>query len=196
MRCYHPARMARSLALVAAVVPMLGCGGVTRLVPADRYTVTAPLMLGPGKQPLTACRVIPLSMPPAGCGGVEVRGVEVQQVPGARRLSNGATMTDSVRLVGRWDSTALNLTEPPRRATQSSTSITHLAAEPTPRAVAALKRMVADWQELKRLGILVMECSTDGDNVVLLVPVADQRTVWTLEQRYGPVLVSAWLQRA
>ena len=188
--------MARSLALVAAVVVVFACGGVVRLVPAELYTVTAPLMLGPGKQPLTACRFIPFSIPPPWCGGVEVRGVDVQRVPGARRLSNGATMTDSVRLVGRWDGTALNLTEPPRRATQSATSITHFPAGPTPRAAAALQRVVADEQELKRLGIFVMECTTDGDNVVLLVPVADQHTVRTLEQRYGPVMVSAWLQRA
>jgi hypothetical protein len=55
--------------------------------------------------------------------------------------------------------------------------------------------VAADWNELKRLGIHVLELSTDGDSVSFLLPVADQRTVGTLERRYGPVLVSAWLQR-
>jgi hypothetical protein len=45
------------------------------------------------------------------------------------------------------------------------------------------------------VGIHVLEFSTDGDSVSFLVPVADQRTVEPLEQRYGPVVVSAWLQR-
>lgn len=117
-------------------------------------------------------------------------------MPGAHRLSNGAILTDSVRLVGRWDGTALNLTEPPRRATPSFTGTSHpLPAEATPRAAGAVQRLVTDGQALKRLGILVMECSTDGDSVVILVPVADERVVRTLDERYGPVLVSAWLRR-
>jgi hypothetical protein len=184
-----------ALALVLAVASLLGCGWVTRLPSSDRYTVTTGLMLGPGQQPLTACRLTLLSLPPPGCGGVEVRGVRADQVPGARRLSNGAITTDPVRLVGRWDGAALNLTEAPRRATQSPTRTTHLPAEATPRALAAQQRVAADWNELKRLGIHVLELSTDRDSVSFLLPVADQRTVGTLEQRYGPVLVSAWLQR-
>ena len=39
-----------------------------------------------------------------------------------------------------------------------------------------------------------MELSTDGDRVTFLVPVADQHTIQTLQQRYGRVDVSIWLQ--
>jgi hypothetical protein len=185
--------VARCLGVVLALV--IACGGVTRPVPTGRYRVTAPLMIVPGKQPLTACRLIPLSMPPPACDGVEVRGVDAQRVPGARRLSNGATMTDPVRIVGRWDGTALTLTEPPRPdGGQSSAGAPRRAADPTPRATAALQRVAADEQELRRLGVDVLECSVDGDAVVLVVPVADQRTVQTLERRYGSVHVTGWLQ--
>jgi len=120
---------------------MLGCSSVTRIVPVDRYTVTTALMQGgPWRLPLTACHIVPLSLPPPGCGGVKVHGVDVQRVPGARRLSNGVIVTDSVRLVGTWDGSTLNLTEPPRRATPSQASPTRPAAEATPRAVAAVQR--------------------------------------------------------
>jgi hypothetical protein len=188
---------ARPLAFALTVSSLLACGGVTRLAPSDRYTVTAELMLGPGRHPLTACHFIALSQPPPACGGVEVRGVDVQRVPGARRLSNGAVMTDAVRLFGWWDGVALNRTELPRRPTQpTSSASTQLAAEATPRSVAAVRRMAADDRELKRLGIQVLGCWPDGDNVVVQVPVADNRTVATLEQRYGPTLVSPWLTRA
>jgi hypothetical protein len=141
---------------VVALLSLDCAGGISRITVFDRYTVTSALMLGPGKRPLTACRMIALSLPPAFCQGVEVRGVDVMQVAGARRLSNGAILTDSVRLVGMWDG----------------------------------------WQDLQRQGVHIMECSTDGDAVVVLVPVVDQRTVSTLRQRYGPVVVNAWLQRA
>ena len=59
-----------------------------------------------------------------------------------------------------------------------------------------LQQMFADWQQLRRLGIQVMQGSTDGDSVVVLVPVADPHTLRTLKPRYGPVMVSSWLQRA
>jgi hypothetical protein len=183
--------MARSLGLAAAL--MLGFCASTS---SDRYSATGPLMIVPGKQALRVCLVIPLSLPPPGCGGVEVRGVDVWQVPGAARLSNGAVMTDPVRVVGTWDGTALSVTEPPRRATQTAIQLpTHAQADATPRAAAALQRLVGDSKELDRLGIYVMECTTDGDDVAILVPVADGRTVRTLEQRYGPVEVQSWLQR-
>jgi len=164
----------------------------------DRYTKTTALMQGsPFNQPLTACRMVLLSDPPAGCGGVEVRGVaDPMRLPGARRLSNGVIQTDTVRLVGTWDGYALNLTEPPLRATPPLASRRPVAAPATPQALAAQQRLVADMRELRRQGVLVMQCAPNGDAVSALVPVADDRTVATLTQRYGPVLVSAWLERA
>jgi len=187
------------LILAAAGLLVAGCaGGASRIGSLDRYTTTTSLMQGgPWKQPLTACRIIPASLPPQGCGGVEVRGVaDPMRLPGAMRLSNGLLETDTVRLVGTWDGHALNLTEPPRRATPPHPSPRPIAAPATPRALAALQRLVADQPELRRQGILVMECAPDGDAVYVLVPVTDNRTVATLTRRYGPVLVSAWLQRA
>jgi hypothetical protein len=53
------------------------------------------------------------SLPPAGCGGAVVRGLDPMTVPGAERFPNGTVTTPSVRLVGTWDGTALTPTEPP-----------------------------------------------------------------------------------
>jgi hypothetical protein len=53
------------------------------------------------------------SLPPAGCGGAIVHGLDPMTVPGAHRFPNGTITAPSVRLVGTWDGTALTVTEPP-----------------------------------------------------------------------------------
>src|SRR5262249_26303463 len=87
---------------------------------------------------------------------------------------------------------ALSLWPEPPMAAQSQpgpprTEPSHLPAEATKRALAAQQRVLADSDELRRLGIQIMELSTDGDSVTFLVPVADRRTIQILQQRYGPV---------
>jgi len=162
------------------------------------YTVTTVMMTAPGKQTLIACHLMPLPMPPIGCGGVEVRGVDALRLPGTRRYPNGTVETATFRLVGRWDGSALVLTEPPMAAQSRSgaprTEPSHFPAEATKRALAAQQRVLADSDELRRLGIQIMELSTDGDSVTFLVPVADRHTIQILRQRYGPVEVTGWLQ--
>ena len=136
-------------------------GGDSRVRRIDRYTKTTALMQG-GRfnQRLTACRMVLLSDPPAGCSGVEVRGVaDPMLLPGARRLRNGVIQTDTVRLVGTWDGYALCLTEPPLRATPAQARPDPVAAPATPRALAAQQRLVADMRELGRHGVLIMQCA-------------------------------------
>ena len=84
----------------------------------------------------------------------------------------------------------------PLRATPHQARPDPVAAPATPRALAAQQRLVADMRELHRQGVLIMQCAPDGDAISVLVPVADDQTVATLTRRYGPVLVSAWLERA
>ena len=210
MRIYRPStigcRPAHSWWIVCAtamgiaVLLLAGaCGaGPLRRQPSGLYTVTTGMMIAPGKDTLIACHIMPLPWPPIGCGGVEVRGVDALRLPGTRRYPNGTVETAKFRLVGRWDGNALVLTEPPVAAqTQSGaprTEPSHLPAEATKRALAAQQRVLAEWDELRRLGIRILEFSPDGDSVTFLVPVADRRTIQILEQRYGPVEVTGWLQ--
>jgi hypothetical protein len=77
------------------------------------WTGTATLLQTPDGS-LTLCGgSILLSLPPAGCGGAPVRGLDPMTVPGAHRYENGTITTPSVRLVGTWDGDALTPTEPP-----------------------------------------------------------------------------------
>src|SRR5215831_4971519 len=165
------------IVVAAGLLVATGTGVASRIGLLDLYTTTTGLMQGgPWKQPLTACRLVPLSLPPPGCGGVEVGGVaDPMRLPGARRLGNGVLETDTVRLVGTWDGHALNLTEPPRRATPHPSPLP-VTAPATPRAVTAAQRLAADQPELRRQGILIMESAPDGDAVYVLVPVADDQT--------------------
>ena len=171
-----------------------------RRQPSGLYTVTTVMMIAPGKDTLIACHLMPLPLPPIGCGGVEVRGVDALRLPGTRRYPNGTVETATFRLMGRWDGSALVLTEPPMAAQSHSgaprTEPSHLPAEATKRALAAQQRVLADSDELRRLGIQIMELGVDGDSVTFLVPVADSRTLQTLQQRYGPAEVTGWLQPA
>lgn len=101
------------------------CGAVLRRPPSDLYTVTTNMMSAPGKQTLIACHVTPLPLPPIGCGGVEVRGVDALRLPGTRRYFNGTVQTARFHLVGRWDGSALILNEPPQSAQQESGAPSH-----------------------------------------------------------------------
>lgn len=192
-------RIACTLTLcTAAFVTTSDCGAAPRRQRSDLYTVTSVMMSAPGKQTLIACHAAPLPYPPIGCGGVEVRGIDALQLPGTRRYPNGTVETARFRLIGRWDGSALIVTEPPQ-APQPEPGTpprkpTYITAEATQRALAAQQRVLADWDQLRRQGIQIMELGIDGDRVTFLVPVADQHTIQTLQQRYGPVEVTGWLQ--
>jgi hypothetical protein len=80
--------------------------------PSDLWAGTATL-LQLARGPVTLCGgAVLTSLPPAGCGGPEVLGLDPMDVPGAERFANGTVTTPSVRLVGTWDGTALTVTEP------------------------------------------------------------------------------------
>jgi len=82
------------------------------------WTGTATLLKTNGQE-LTLCGGgIATSLPPAGCGGAVVRGLDPMTVPGAKRYPNGTIETPSVKLVGTWDGKALTVTEEPVLATR------------------------------------------------------------------------------
>lgn len=81
--------------------------------PEQLWTGTATLLQTPDGE-LTLCGGgILQSLPPAGCGGPRVLGLDPMTVDGAERYDNGTVTTPSVRLVGTWDGTALTVTQPP-----------------------------------------------------------------------------------
>lgn len=198
LRPADPWRIVSATAMgIAVLILAVGCGAsLLRRQPSALYTVTTMMMIAPGKHSLIACHIMPLPLPPIGCGGVEVRGIDPFQLPGTRRFPNGTVQTATFRLVGRWDGSALVLTEPPQppQAEPMTQAASHPQAEATQRALAAQQRVLADWDELRRQGIQILELSTDGDSVTFLVAVADRRTIQILQQRYGPVEVTGWLQ--
>ncbi len=106
-------------AVLAVVVPV---SLVTRhadppAAPAPQlWTGTATLLQTPDGV-LTLCGgAILESLPPAGCGGARVHGLDPMTVEGAVRYPNGTVTTSSVRLVGTWDGSALTPTRPPEPA--------------------------------------------------------------------------------
>ena len=76
------------------LMAMTSCGGIgsTVVTSGPRYTVNASLMQKPGSEPV-ACNVILSSLPPAGCGGVVVHGLEIETLPGLTRYGNGLMHT-------------------------------------------------------------------------------------------------------
>src|SRR5262249_26303462 len=75
--------------------------------PSGLYTVTTVMMIAPGKQTLIACHLMPLPMPPIGCGGGEVRGGDAPPPPGAHRSPNGTAATATFPPGCGWGARAL-----------------------------------------------------------------------------------------
>lgn len=65
-----------------------------------------------------ACYLMLQSLPPAGCGGVELRGVEMASLPGATRYPNGTLTTGPLRVTGTYADGVLTVTEQPVAASQ------------------------------------------------------------------------------
>lgn len=109
--------LAAALAVVAVVVPLSaavrGADSPAGPAPSPRlWSGTATLLQTPDGT-LTLCGGAVLdSMPPAGCGGAPVTGLDPMSVEGAHRHPNGTVTTPSVRVVGTWDGDALTPTRP------------------------------------------------------------------------------------
>jgi hypothetical protein len=120
MKVLLPLASAAAVIAVAGVVSLL----VRDDQPAPRtappqeqlWTGTATLLQTPDGK-LTLCGGATLtSLPPAGCGGAAVKGLDPMTVDGAQRFPNGTITTPSVRLTGTWDGDALTVTRPVERA--------------------------------------------------------------------------------
>ncbi len=163
------------------------------------YTVTAPLLVLRG-QPVHACWLIDLSLPPAGCGGVEVRNVTVAAVPGTTTYKNGTLETPAVKLVGVLDGQILTLTQLPEPTQSAGTEPKPVSQPPpaTPKGTdLQVDELIAhDMLNLQRRGIFVLSVGIGADGVDVVLVVADTTSVETLYNLYGHVHISGWLQPA
>src|SRR5919198_6769681 len=73
------------------------------------YRVVAPVLQTRGMRAPLACQTILQSLPPAGCGGVEVRGFDFESLHGVQR-GGGSWWTPQLLLVGTWNGRVLTLT--------------------------------------------------------------------------------------
>ncbi len=119
----------RAVAFVGACA-LAGCGGQSAgslsggregALGVPRWQVDAS-MLQTASQPLTACYVSLLSLPPAGCSGAKVVGVSANRIPGTTKYPNGTVTTPVMHLVGTYRDGVLTLTEPPTRSALVSPS--------------------------------------------------------------------------
>jgi hypothetical protein len=96
----------------------VGCGQVVAgggapAAAAPLWTVDATLLQTAG-QPLTACFVILTSLPPAGCSGVALRGVDTAPLPDVTQFGSGTLSTGPVRVTGTYADGVLTVTRQPQ----------------------------------------------------------------------------------
>ena len=177
--------------LLAAALGVVGAGSSGPA--AIRYELNAPLLATGGR--VFACFSDALMDPAAGCGGIEVKGVDVSQVPDGGG-DHGSPWSQPMRLVGTWDGQALTLTEAPQSA-QTPPELPPLCtqdfnsqSEPdsTPRQIEVI-------DALQSRGVDVLESAgCDRATVGVLVVVADDATVDWITTHYRVNVVS-WLRR-
>jgi len=177
--------------LVAAALGVLGAGSSGPA--AIRYELNAPLLATGGR--VFACFSDALMDPDAGCGGIEVKGVDVSQVPDGGG-DHGLPWSQPMRLVGTWDGQALTLTEAPQGA-QTPPGLPPLCSQdfnsqPEPDS---MQRQIEVIDALRSRGVIVLESAEcDRTTVGVLVPVADEATVTWLSRHYRANVVG-WLRR-
>ncbi len=200
--------VAALIAVAVVAVFLYGRGALSLYSPAPaarapatgpRYTVTAPLLLVRG-HPVYACWLIDLSLPPAGCSGVEVSNVTVAAVPGTTTYQNGTLETPTVTLVGVLNGQTLTLTQLPESTLSKGTEPRPVSQPPPARskgtALQVDQQIAHDMLNLQQLGIYVLSVGIGADGVDVVLVLADPTSVETVYSRYGRVHISGWLQPA
>jgi hypothetical protein len=177
------------LGLLAATIGVLGAGSSGPA--ATRYELDAPLLATGGR--VFACFSDALMDPAAGCGGIEVKGVDISQVPDG---GGDPPWSQTMRLVGTWDGQALTLTEAPQAA-QTPPGLPPLCRQDfnSQSEPGSTQRQIEVIDALRRRGVDVLESTgCDGATVGVLVVVADNATVDWITKHYH-VNVVGWLRR-
>jgi hypothetical protein len=165
-------------------------------VPPSRptlYRVIAPLLQTKGMRMPFACQTFLLSLPPAGCGGVKVRGYDFEALPGVRR-GGGAWWTPPLLLVGRWNGDVLTVTRPPTRRRpppDEPLPPAKCTGQATIRTKALARSVTRHHARFDMLQLL--PC---GRRIWIMVAVADQSIVTRLRHDFGDhFIVRGWLRR-
>jgi hypothetical protein len=176
--------------LLAASLGVLGAG--SNGPAAIRYELNAPLLANGGR--VFACFSDAL-MDWATCGGIEVKGVDISQIPDGGG-DHGLPWSQPMRLVGTWDGRALTLTEAlhPAQAAPGLPEPCTQDFSPQP-GFDSIQHQIEVADALRNRGIdVLMSTGCDGMKVGVVVPVADDATVDWLTRRYR-VNVAGWLRR-
>ena len=180
-------------------VLLTACGrDIQSTSPPVLYTVTSIVMQKPGDLP-HACFATPLPYPPIGCGGPDIRGLDLPSLQGVTRYPNGVLATGMLRLVGTWDGQALTLTQSAvPAAIKDGTRMPECAQEPGTSSADSIppvmRRVMDDGAMLRSHGIHLLEFYPCKGTVFLGLAVADQKSIDFLTSRYGHVEVGGWLQ--
>lgn len=99
---------------LAGALALVGMSGAAEASPAERskpvYTGTSIVLQLKGGPAYLCLGAVLASLPPAGCGGVILRGVDARSLPTAHVYSNGTVDTGLLRVVGSWDGRTLTPT--------------------------------------------------------------------------------------
>ncbi len=180
------------LGILAASLGVLGAGSSGPA--ATRYELHAPLGVAGGR--VFACfSYADALMDPVSCGGIEVKGVDISQIPDGGG-DYGLPFSHPMRLVGTWDGRALTLTEAPQ-PTKTAPGLPQPCTQdfsPEPGAD-SMQRQIEVIDALRTRGVdVLMSTGCDSNAVGIVVPVADDATVNWLTSHYH-VKIVGWLRR-
>ncbi len=187
-------RFALSMVLAALT---FACGSSPTQVP-NEYTVVGTLLSVRGET-AKVCAAEIFTLPPTCGGGVTILGVDIRTAPGAHVFDNGTVDTGLVRVVGTWDGQALTLVGPLRPAGASEVPPWPTCASSAKNSFlpdSTAQRMNDDTPSLRSRGIEVLSITPCNDGILVVVPVADSKTVSYLTGKYGQLQIVAWLQPA
>jgi hypothetical protein len=172
-----------------------GSPAAARVRPSDKtlYRVVAPVLQTRRMPVPLACQTFLLSLPPAGCGGVEVRGYDFEALPAVRR-GGGAWWTPPLLLVGTWNGRVLTVTRPPQprhSAPDRPSPPAECTGQATPRTRALARRVTRHHARFDMLQLL--PC---GRRIWIMVAVAERALLQRLHRDFGHhFIVSGWLRR-
>jgi hypothetical protein len=190
--------VARAWIVPLAALAAWACGSTAQPSTTTLYTVTSTVMQWPGEAP-HACFATAAPYPPIGCGGPDIRGLDLASVPSVTRYQNGVLATGILRLVGTWDGRALTLTQPPQGASATNITLMPECAQEPGRSSAdpippVMERVMKDEAVLRSHGVQLLEFYPCKGTVFLGLAVANQKSIDFLTSRYGHVEVGGWLQ--
>jgi hypothetical protein len=136
LRGYRPDTRRASAVLATGVLVLAGASGAQAEpsggAPLPTYVGVAEVLQLKGGPAYLCLGYVAESLPPAGCGGAVLRGVNARRLPGAHVYANGTVDTAILRVVGTWDGHELT---PTRRTVRSKPP--HYAPQPVLRTACA-----------------------------------------------------------